>query len=375
VIHSKSASPEEVLAFAGHWKRPLPLVAIPTTYYRITAEELERAGFAMVIYANHGLRASIRSMEAVFREILQTGTTAGVEPRIATLKEVFDLQGMKDVREDEKRFSGEEPLRVVIPAARDHQRQTDLGPLLRDRPLCMLEVGGKSLLERQMEALRSVGASEFHIVGGRLHEKIRAEGANVLFNPDHGKYNCAQSVLFAKEHLRGRSLVVYSDILFDRRIPEKLVQSPHPITLVIDRAYASLPAREKGLDLVSAEPSPAAQGGRHLQMELFRTIRRIGRKLPLEPTHEFIGIAFFQDQGAEALKAAWEEAKVRFRGKPFYEAPSVEAADLTDLLQYLMDRGTPVAGMEIEQGWSEIHSRDDYDRVQRHFQKPVSVPA
>lgn len=372
VIHSKSASPDEVLAFARGWKRPVPLVAIPTTYYRVTAEELERGGFSMVIYANHGLRASIRSMESAFREIRQTGTTAGVEARIATLKEVFELQGMKDLKEDEKRFSGEEPIRAIIPAARDHQFQTNLRELLREKPLCMLEVGGKTLIDRQMEVLRSVGVTEMTIVGGHLHDRIRAEGAHVLFNPDHSKYNCAQSVLFAQEHLQGKALVVYSDILFDRQIPEKLVESPHPITLVIDRAYQSLPAREKGLDLVAVDRSPASEGGRRLRLDLFKPIRRIGRRISsASPTHEFIGIAFFRDGGAEELKAAWKEARVQFRGRPFYEARSVEEADLNDLFQYLIDRGSPVVGMEIEHGWSEIHSSEDYDRVQKHFGVPT----
>ena len=47
-------------------------------------------------------------------------------------------------------------------------------------------------------------------------------------------------------------------------------------------------------------------------------------------------------------------------------------ADLTDLLHYLLDRGIPVHGMEIHRGWSEIHSLDDYKRVQAHYQKAVS---
>ncbi len=374
VIHSKASSPEEVLAFARSWKRPVPLVAIPTTYYQITAEELQRAGFSMVIYANHGLRAAIRAMESTFREIQRTGTTLGVEGKIATLKEVFELQGMKDLKEDEKRFSGEEPIRVVIPAARDHRRQTDLWELLPDKPLCMLEMGGKTLLDRQMELLRSVGAADIHVVGGYLHERIKAEGAHVLFNPDYARYHCAQSILFAKEHLQGRTLLVYSDVLFDRQILERLVESPHPITLVIDRAYQTLPLREKSLDLVAVDAVGEA-AGRRLRMNLFKPIRQIGKGVVQRPTHEFIGVAFLRDNGAEELKRAWEEALAEFRGKPFHEARSVEEADLTDLLQHMIRRGTPVFGMEIEHGWSEIHSRDDYDRVRQHFQKPAMALA
>lgn len=372
VIHSKSSSPEEVLAFAKSWKRPVPLVSIPTTYYKITAEDLHRGGFSVVIYANHGLRASIRAMQSTFREIAESGSTAAVEPKIASLKEVFELQGMKDVKEDEKRFSGEEPVRAVIPAARDHQLQGDLWEVLRDRPLCMLDVGGKSLLDRQMEVLRSAGVNEFHVVGGHLHDRIKAEGAQVLFNPDYAKYHCAQSILFAKEHLKGKTLLVYSDILFDRQVLEHLLESPHPITLVIDRAYQSLPVRKKPLDLVRVDlPTEGEAGGRRLQMNLFKRIQRIGKEVSGRPTHEFIGMVFMRDHGAEDLKRAWEEALSGYRGKPFFEAASAEQADLTDLLQYMIQRGFPVFGMEIEHGWSEIHSRDDYERVQQHFRKPA----
>lgn len=371
VIHSKSSSPEEVLAFARNWRRPVPLVAIPTTYYQVTAEELQKAGFSMVIYANHGLRAAIRAMETTFRKIRESGTTADVEPSLATLKEVFELQGMKDLKEDEKRFSGEEPIRAVIPAARDHKLQADLHELLRDRPLCMLEIGGKSLLERQMEVLRSVGVTEIFVVGGHLHDRIRAEGARVLYNPDYNRWNCAQSILFAKEHLLGKTLIVYSDILFDRQILERLVASPHPVTLVMDRAYQSLPLRAKALDLVAVDaPAPDASR-RRLRLDLFKPVRQVGKRTLARPTHEFIGVAMLSGQGVEELKKAWEQAHIEFRGKPFFEAPSVEEADFTDLLQYLIQRGVPMAGLEIEHGWSEIHSRDDYERARQHFGVPA----
>ncbi|MBI4353557.1 MAG: hypothetical protein HY593_06515, partial [Candidatus Omnitrophica bacterium] len=45
-----------------------------------------------------------------------------------------------------------------------------------------------------------------------------------------------------------------------------------------------------------------------------------------------------------------------------------EKADLADLIQCVIDSGAPVHGMEIEHGWSEIHSLDDYERVKAHFE-------
>ena len=362
VIHSKSSSPDEILQFAKAWDREAPLVAIPTTYFRITAEELEKAGFRMVIYANQGLRASIRAMESVFQAIREQGSTAAIEDRIAPMKEVFELQGMKDMKADEERLSGQDKIQALIPAARDHKFQPDLKHLLQDKPLCMLDVQGKTLLNRQVDALHSVGISKVFVVTGHLHEKIKAEGVQLLFNPDYGKFQCAQSVLFAGDHLRQDTMVLYSDILFDRQILQRLMESPHAITLVVDRSYRLLPFRDKLLDLAALEESAKSETGRRLSLDLFKPVRRIGRRLEgTPPTHEFVGIALFRKEGLAELHQVWEKTTEK------------HSADLTDLLQHLIDRGTPVHGMEIEQGWSEIHSRADYERAQAHFQTSHSV--
>ena len=40
---------------------------------------------------------------------------------------------------------------------------------------------------------------------------------------------------------------------------------------------------------------------------------------------------------------------------------------MNDLFQYMIDGGTEVHGLEVEHGWSEIHSPADLERVRRHF--------
>ncbi|WP_306368975.1 isocitrate lyase/phosphoenolpyruvate mutase family protein [Nocardiopsis sp. CC223A] len=93
LIHSKIAEPDEVYAFREAYDGDLPVVVVPTTYNRVTAVELEERGFAMAIYANHALRSAIRAMRETLHRIIDDGTTFHIEPEIAPLKEVFDLQG------------------------------------------------------------------------------------------------------------------------------------------------------------------------------------------------------------------------------------------------------------------------------------------
>ena len=374
VIHSKAKTPDEIYAFARMWKGSVPLVAIPTTYFHVKAEELAQQGFRMVIYANHGLRAAIRAVEKTFQSIRDTDSTAAVEDQIASLQEVFEIQGMGEMKEEEKRFITQERFQVVIPAARDHRFQPDLKELLKDQPLCMLKVGSKTVLERQVDLLSSFGVTEILVVGGFLHEKIQVPQVKVLYNPDYAACHCAGSILFAQDHLQGRTLVVYSDILFDRKILGDLLESPHEVTLVIDRAYRTLPFRNKPLDLVAAGSPSGAKGPRSLGLDTFKPIHRIGKGLSAQvATDEFIGMALLSAQGLQQLKHAWKEASEKFSGRSFYEAGNVRQADFTDLIQYLIDRGTPVFGMEIEHGWSEIHSLEDYTRVNAYLKESETL--
>ena len=70
-----------------------PLVVVPTTYHTITAAELEDLGVKVVIYANQGLRSALRAMQETAEEILRTGSSTSVEPRIASVATVLEMSG------------------------------------------------------------------------------------------------------------------------------------------------------------------------------------------------------------------------------------------------------------------------------------------
>jgi phosphoenolpyruvate phosphomutase len=365
VIHSKAAMPDEIYDFMKKWKSSLPVVVIPTTFYKVKTEELSHHGVRMVIYANHGLRASIRAMEETFKEILETGSTGSVENKIASMREVFDIQGMRTLKDDEEKYMQKESVQAVIPAAGDRGF---------DRPVCMLEVGGKTLLEHQMDNLRSCGVRDILVVGGVTSDKIAPDGAQLMRNADSEKSGVAYTWMLARDWVKTKCVMLYSDIIFDRNILERLLESPHEITLVIDRAYRTLPPRDKRLDLVIAPEQVSKGDVRKLGQDYFRLIQKIGCELEKQnANYEFIGMAFFREKGLEFFAQAWDEALKKFQGKRFYESESVEKADFNDVIQFLIDRRYPVHGLEIEHGWSEIHSLEDYERVDSYFRETLPV--
>lgn len=94
LVHSKSTEYTEIVEFGERWSRDVPLVAVPTTYAHVEEATLFAAGYRLVIYANHMLRSQVRTTRETLVELDRTGHAAAIEDRVASMGEVFALQGM-----------------------------------------------------------------------------------------------------------------------------------------------------------------------------------------------------------------------------------------------------------------------------------------
>src|SRR5205807_1676184 len=76
---------------------------VPTTYYTTPTEVFRAHHFAVVIWANHLLRAAITAMQQAARTIRRDENLLAVEAQIAPVGEVFRLQGADELQEAEGR--------------------------------------------------------------------------------------------------------------------------------------------------------------------------------------------------------------------------------------------------------------------------------
>ncbi|MFJ8883248.1 isocitrate lyase/phosphoenolpyruvate mutase family protein [Streptomyces sp. NPDC102402] len=96
LIHSKAPTKDEVLAFLDRWDQRVPVVIVPTTYPDWHIDDVREAGVSVVIYANQGMRATLSALRATYRAIYEAGDTTALEPEIAAVRDIFDLQRMGD---------------------------------------------------------------------------------------------------------------------------------------------------------------------------------------------------------------------------------------------------------------------------------------
>jgi phosphonopyruvate hydrolase len=105
LIHSKQKTPDEILAFCRAWPGQVPLVLVPTSYPELSFGDVAALGkVGLIICGNHAIRAAVAAMQSTFRRILAEGGIAGVENDIASVAEVFALQGDARMRELEKMY-------------------------------------------------------------------------------------------------------------------------------------------------------------------------------------------------------------------------------------------------------------------------------
>lgn len=371
MIHSKSDDPAEILEFAKRFKefpeylnRNKVLVCVPTTYNNITCQELADAGFNVIIHANHQLRAAYKAMENVCQKILTSDRSFEVNEDCSTVKEIFKKVGFLDVKEKDKEVADKlkSKIKVIIPAAGVNELAKKY-----ERPVCLLEINGKTILERQLETLAKAGLDNITVIKGYQEHLFDFENIKYYFNEKYDEYHIMHSLLTAEPELNSPFIYMNSDILFSENIISSLVELEKfencDIVLVVDDSYQQHKNRiTKNLDLVRTNRSVVTDPVRKLKDNLEEEIVQIGKKLDPDLVHyEFIGIAYFSEKGAKLLKDTYYQ--LMETGQSVHEVKHVLLAGFTDLIQHLIDQGQKVKALKTYKGWMEIHDEEDLEEL------------
>ena len=174
-----------------------------------------------------------------------------------------------------------------------------LGHLVDDRPKCLIEFSGRSLLDRQLDTLAANGVDQAVVVTG-FHDDLvdaaiarRSGGPAVrtIYNPFYKVADNLGSLFIAKHELEGECLVWNGDTLVSRALMERVVGNVQPgICVTIDRKDSY---DDDDMKVVE-------EGGR---------LKSIGKRLPLDTVNaESIGLLAFRAGGARQFRDAIERA-------------------------------------------------------------------
>ena len=243
-------------------------------------------------------------------------------------------------------------MRAIIVAAGMGRR---LAPYTDDRPKCLVEVNGRSILERQLDAYRACGVGEVVIVRGYRKESIQIPGARYYDNDAFRDNNILCSLFYAEEAMDDEFLFSYSDIVFRPEAVRAAQKTEGDYALVIDRLWHEAYVGRLNHPVEEGEVARVEDG----------KVVRVGKKTvaPADATGEFIGLARFSKAGAAKMRERFHAKKRALAGQPYGRAPRFEVAYLTDLLNDLIDDGEVMRPAFIDGGWREIDTVEDLERA------------
>lgn len=94
MIHSREKTPDEIFEFCDRYNKlpnRKPLVAVPSSYNKVTEAELAARGINVVIYANQLLRSAYPAMLGTALSILEHSRSAECDARMMPIKEILEL--------------------------------------------------------------------------------------------------------------------------------------------------------------------------------------------------------------------------------------------------------------------------------------------
>ncbi|MFP6682180.1 MAG: phosphoenolpyruvate mutase, partial [Gammaproteobacteria bacterium] len=235
LIHSKLSRPDQILEFAAEWSNRAPLVIVPTKYCSTPVEVFRKAEINLVIWANHLIRSAVQSMQKSAALIFESEGLVEIEDSIASVDEIFRLQGADELAEAERRyFSSYQPdTKAVILAA---ARGEDLGGLTDHRPKAMIPVGGIPLLRRLVDKCKKRAIDDITVVAGYKADSIDVAGINIIVNERYAETGELASLACAIETFTDDMVVMYGDLLFRSYILRDLIESDASLSVVVDSA-------------------------------------------------------------------------------------------------------------------------------------------
>lgn len=175
---------------------------------------------------------------------------------------------------------------IILAAGKGSRLNGTIG----DKPKCLLRVGGKTLVERQIDAFRRIGIEDIVMVVGCQAEAVqRTCGQRITYieNARFAQTNSLYSLWLARPLLYDGFIVMNCDVLFHPQLLADLVSSRHEDALLI--AYQD----DDGAPMGDEEMKVKVRRGRVVD---------IAKTLPAdEADGENVGIVKFGAAGARLL--------------------------------------------------------------------------
>ena len=215
------------------------------------------------------------------------------------------------------------------------------------KPKCLFEVGGRTLLDRQLSALAEAGIQDVALVLGFEAERIRKHcpsHVSFVVNSRFEETSSLYSLWLAKEHLVNGFVVLNCDVLFHPELLTRLLSASFEDALLID--------------LVDKQNNQLGDEEMKVKLSEGRVVDIRKDLNPAESDGENVGIVKFSAPGANRLVDMMDSLIMRGGGERDWAPRAFREYALRYPLHAISTDEYP---------WIEIDFPADYERAQEEI--------
>jgi L-glutamine-phosphate cytidylyltransferase len=235
-----------------------------------------------------------------------------------------------------------------------------LGDLTKDLPKPLIDINGKSILERQIELFKKFGINEIFIVTGYKNNKIKFSDINCVYNSEYQQTEQIGSLMKARNEISGDVIISFGDILFEEKILEELLENKDDFVLVSDpnwkKSYESRP------------DNPPTQSD-FIALKNNKIIKFFKNSLEIDNSYsvvEFIGLMKMSAMSSNIFLQKYNNLEKSHTGK-FHFASSFMNAKFIDFFEELRLSGIQMYTLNVNGKWCEIDTIQDLEIAKKLF--------
>jgi choline kinase len=168
---------------------------------------------------------------------------------------------------------------IILSAGRSRR----LLPLTQNKPKCLLKMGGSTLIDRLIIALRDNGINSIVVVVGfqanllkkYLVGKYKDINWRFIENREYENTHPAYSLWLARDYIKDSIIYLNADILCDEKILKNIIESKHPSITALKKTKWD----QEEVNIITNNNSQVVEIGKHITSE--------------KSSGEFIGVTKF----------------------------------------------------------------------------------
>ena len=248
-------------------------------------------------------------------------------------------------------------MKAIILAAGEGSR---MGKLAQNIPKPLVMVNGKSIIERQLSILKQNKILDVIIITGSHNEKFTFKNVVYVNDLDHKKHDTLGSLITARDYMNDEIIITYADQIFDEKIMESIINFKGDIGIAVDLDW------EKNYVNRDQHPKSEAENVLINGNEILELRKNISECKENEKIGECLGLMKFSRKASKVFLDKYSELEISHQGK-FHNAPSLEKALISDMLQELIVSGIRISPIYVNGKWCEIDTLQDLQIARKLF--------